>query len=153
MSLFKSLVGGVVSIGKSIFSAAKQAIPAAVGYAVGGPIGGAIGGMVGGGGAPPVISANRALVPTQPKTVLPGAGTLAGLGAAGFTGAALHAMTTTKSVGTLMSDGTIRRRRRRRRGITATELKNHARVEGFLQKNFKCKSGGTRGTYLRRKSR
>lgn len=152
MSLFSS----IAKIGKSIFSTAKSLLPTAVGYAVGGPVGGAIGGMIGGGkGAPPVVSGggSGALVPLGSRTggimpTLPGAGRIG----AGLAGAAIGAAGAS-AVGTLMSDGSVRRRRRRRRGISAAELKNHARVERFLQSNFKCKSGGTRGTYLRRKSR
>lgn len=154
MSLFKSFVKGVTSVGKSILGVAKEYLPTAIGSVLGGPIGGVIGGAVGA-AAPAVVSRNKQLVTTTQRAVLPGAGAIAaGLGAAaGFTGAALHASSMNKAVGTLMADGTVRRRRRRRRGISATELKNHARVENFLMKNFKCKTGGTRGTHLRRRAR
>lgn len=149
-----SLLG---SIGKAIssgFKAVKGIVLPAVGTAVAGPVGGLIGGAIAGaGGAPAAVSSasSRALVPLGSKT-LPGAGVIAaGLGgaAAGFVGSQLHSATT-RSVGTLMSDGTVRRTRRRRKGISATELKNHARVERFLAKNYKCKHGGSRGTYVRK---
>jgi len=52
---------------------------------------------------------------------------------AGLAGAAAGAAGTY-----LAADGTIKRRRRRRRGISATELKNFRRVDQFLNKNFKC---------------
>lgn len=153
MSIFSSIGKAIKSVGSTVFNVAKSAVPAAIGYAVGGPAGaalaGGLGGFGGSAGAPAVVSGAGKALATIPKQVmtLPGAGTIT-KGLAGFaTGAAAGT-----AVGTLMSDGTIRRRRRRRRGITATELKNHRRVEYFLSKNFKCKHGGTRGSYVRRRA-
>lgn len=142
MSLFSSIAKGIVNIGRTAVGAVKSVLPTATMAAVGGIVGGGVTS-----GAPAVYSGGGPLVPIG-KAVLPGAGKIA----AGLGGAALGAGGAT-ALGTLMSDGTVRRRRRRRRGISATELKNHARVERFLAKNYKCKHGGTRGTYVRRSSR
>lgn len=150
----------------SIFSSIGKALKGVVGAVapiVGsafGPVGSIVGSVVGGAvssrsAAPAVVSSGSimrypasssgALVPVGKGSVLPGAGAIgAALGGAalGYAGS--------KAVGTLMSDGSVRRRRRRRKGISATELKNHARVERFLGKNFKCKSGGSRPSHLRK---
>lgn len=148
---------------KSVWGAAKTIAPQVVGYAVGGPVGAAIGGAIGGGGvgAPAAIPASGggalATVGSKALTVLPGAGAVAGalgstagrtlMGVAG--GAAAGAV-----AGKLLSNGQFvpTKRRRRRRGISAAELRNHARVERFLDKNFKCKHGGSRGTHLRKRT-
>ena len=138
MSLFSSIGKGL----KSVFNAAKSVVLPAAGYAIGGPIGGAIGGLLSGPGktsAPAVVS----------SSVLP---PLAG-GVAGAAVGGLAALTSKNVIQAVDQFGRpVVRRRRRRRGITATELKNHRRVETFLQKNFKCKSGGTRGTHIRRRA-
>lgn len=146
----------------SIFSKAWKAIRGTVGGIVSATVpvvGPALGGLISGTprtGAPAVVQAAPQLtgpVRTIPSgtmgAVLPGAGMIA----AGLGGAAIGAAAGSRAVGTLMSDGTVRKRRRRRRGISASELKNHARVERFLQKNYKCKHGGSRGSYVRRSSR
>lgn len=143
-------------IGDFIKGAAKVVAPV-LGYSLGGPIGGAIGGILGGAssrGAPPAVSSGTLMrYPASgggSLVTLPGAGTIrAGLGglAKGAAGAAAGL-----AAGYYMAaDGTVKKRRRRRRGISASELKNHARVENFLSKNFKCKSGGSRPSYVKRK--
>lgn len=135
----------------SFFSKAWKAVRGVVGSVVSSTVpvvGGAIGGLISGSpkGAPSVAQLPRLPAPSRTNgggfgAVLPGAGTvLAGLGGAAA-GAGLSSM---------MGGQQQPRRRRRRRGISAAELKNHARVERFLNKNFKCKSGGTRRSYLRK---
>ena len=139
-----------MSLFSKIWKGVKSVVLPAAGYALGGPIGGAIGGILGGGGgggAPAVASGGSAASGTIMRlpaparggsmVTLPGAGTirggLGGLATGIATGAAGAA------AGYYMaSDGTVKRRRRRRRGITATELKNFRRVDQFLNKNFKC---------------
>jgi len=144
MSLFSS-------IGKIIGTVGSKILGGPIGTAIG--VGTAILGATGprkifsavSGAASGTIAAGKSMVP-----VLPGAGAVAGgalsqLGKIGAAGAAGGA------IGTLMADGTVvRRRRRRRKGISAAELRNHRRVEYFLTKNFKCKSGGTRGSHIRK---
>lgn len=149
MSLFSKIGSALSSAWKSV----RGVVAPVVGGAIGGPVGAAVGTAIGGGaltkGAPAVVSSG-ALVPVGARgtlSTLPGAGTIA----AGLGGIAAGALGS-KAIGTLMSDGTVRKRRRRSRGISATELKNHARVERFLDKSFKCKRGGTRGTYVRKRS-
>jgi len=144
MSLFGSIAKGIVSIGSRILGGP-------VGTAVG--VGAAILGATGprkifsavSGAASGTIAAGKSLV-------LPGAGAVGGgalskLGSVGKYGGAAAAG---GAVGTLMADGSVVRRRRRRKGISAAELRNHRRVEYFLTKNFKCKSGGTRGSHIRK---
>lgn len=135
----------------SAWKAIKGVVLPAAGYALGGPVGGAIGGLLGGGGggAPAVVQASPTtsgqimrypassgggLVPIG-KTPPPGA--VAGMIGAGVA-AGVAGYGASKAIGTLMSDGTVKKRRRRRRGITATELKNYDRVDNFLNKRFKC---------------
>lgn len=145
-----------MSIFSKVWKKVRGVVAPAVGMAVGGPLGGLIGGVLGGGsaGAPPVVSRPTSRAVTVRKAlpaiiggsrIIPGAGAITGALGGVIAGAA-----GARAIGTAMSDGTVRKRRVRRKGITATELKNHARVERFLQKNFKCKTGGTRKTYLRK---
>lgn len=147
MSLFSSIGSALSKVWKTV----KPVVGSAVGSVIGGPVGGAIGGAVmTGKGAPSVLSLPSAgsggpLVPVGGKGVLPGAGAVA----AGLGGLAAGAYATYKmnAAGQMVPV----KRRRRRRGITGTELKNHARVERFLDRNFKCKSGGSRRSYVRKR--
>lgn len=144
-----------MSLISKIWKGMKSVVLPAAGYALGGPIGGAIGGMLGGGGqgAPAAVGVSQpssgALMKIPTGTTM-GSRTLPGVGAigAGLAGAAAGA------AGTYFMNAQgqmVKKRRRRRRGISASELKNHARVENFLSKNFKCKSGGSRPSYVKRK--
>lgn len=143
-----------MSIFSKIWKGVRKVAGPVIGGLIGGPVGAVAGGLLaGGGGTPPIRPAapSRALVPVATR-VIPGAGVAAGIGAAGATGLAmLTGARARQAVAVDPATGLPKKKRRRRRGITYTELKNHRRVEQFLQKNYKCKSGGTRGSYVRKR--
>jgi len=124
MSLFSSIGSALSGALKTVKSIALPAI----GYSIAGPIGGVVGSVLGGGsggGAPPVATVSGAM----PGGSIPGAlgrlgsgslGSLAKLGTAAAGGAI---------VANVLSDGTVvRRKRRRRHGITARDLNSFRRV-------------------------
>lgn len=126
----------------SIFSKAWKAIRGVAAPVIGGLIGGPVGAIAGRAlaGSSAATATKTALVPMQ-RAVLPGAGAVAAGGLGALAGA--QATRGSRTV-TAMLDaqgnvvGVKPKRRRRSRGITATELKNHKRVQNFLDKNYKC---------------
>ena len=131
MSLISSLWKGALGIAKAVIPGVSTVskVVSTVGTA-------ALGAVAGSKGAPAVVS--KAIVPVSSNlpSVIPGAG-LSTLGSLTL-GAAAGAVGS-KVVGTMMSDGTVVKKRRvRRKGISATELKNYDRVDRFLNKRFKC---------------
>lgn len=138
-----------MSIFSKIWKGVRRVAGPVIGGLIGGPAGAVLGTALQGSAARPTVPQSRAMVPVA-RRVIPGGGLIAsGVAGAGIAG--LAALQGQRSARALDPATGMPKRRRRRRGITYTELKNHRRVENFLQKNYKCKSGGTRRTFVRKR--
>lgn len=128
----------------SIFSKIWKGIRGVAAPVIGGLIGGPLGAVAGRAlaGGTKAVATSQQLAPLASRAVLPGAGAMVSAGGLGALVGAQASSGSRTVTAMLDAQGNVvgiqPRRRRRSRGITATELKNHKRVQNFLDKNYKC---------------